>query len=383
MLEALPAPPDPPMHPSTPTPICWSSRLVNKDPTRPSVLEQAINESKESAARIKLAKEDRKRALQELQENGPPLNEGVNLEDLRTAFESLSLNSPNADANLLHTILNAAANDLDTAFNDDPSWAECMDSTEQAEWIEAARDELQSLKDMEVFKLIPQSALKKDQKVRKGKLVCHNKCDELGKIFRCKVWYVFKGFEQIFGKDYNKATSPTARMESWRVLLHLAASWGWDAQQIDIKTAFLYGLLPDDEVQYMEQPARFEEPGKEDWVMMLQRGLYGMKQAGQIWNQTMHRQMLQWGFLRLSAESCIYYCKSPTGTIIAAVHVDDFLSIASKQAENEAFKQQMQQVWKISDLDTVRHLVGITVEWDQPNKTVMLSQTSLINKIVG
>lgn len=55
-------------------------------------------------------------------------------------------------------------------------------------------------------------------------------------------------------------------MESWHILLHIAATEGWDATQIDVKTAFLYGILPDDEVQYMEQPEGFEEPGKEDHV---------------------------------------------------------------------------------------------------------------------
>ena len=70
-------------------------------------------------------------------------------------------------------------------------------------------------------------------------------------------------------------TSPTARMESWRVLLHLAASLGWDAQQVDIKTAFPYRLPPDNEVQYMEQPVGFEEVGKEMWVWKLQQSLYG------------------------------------------------------------------------------------------------------------
>jgi hypothetical protein len=55
-----------------------------------------------------------------------------------------------------------------------------------------------------------------------------------------------------------------------------------------VKTAFLYGLLPDDEVQYMQQPTSFEEPGMEDWVWQLQCGLYGMKQSGRIWNQTLN-----------------------------------------------------------------------------------------------
>jgi hypothetical protein len=71
-------------------------------------------------------------------------------------------------------------------------------------------------------------------------------------------------------------------METWQILLHIAAILNWDAQQIDIKTAFLYGLLPDDEVQYMEQPMGFEESGKETWVWKLQRGLYRMKQARRI-----------------------------------------------------------------------------------------------------
>jgi hypothetical protein len=73
-------------------------------------------------------------------------------------------------------------------------------------------------------------------------------------------------------------------MESWKILLHIAASLGWDAQHIDVKTAFLYSLLPDDEVQYMQQPTGFEEPGKEDWVWQLQCSLYSMKQSSHIWN---------------------------------------------------------------------------------------------------
>ena len=61
-------------------------------------------------------------------------------------------------------------------------------------------------------------------------------------------------------------------MESWHILLHIEAVMDWDAQQIDIKTAFLYGLLPDNKVQYMDQPSGFEELGANDHVWMLQRG---------------------------------------------------------------------------------------------------------------
>ena len=53
-------------------------------------------------------------------------------------------------------------------------------------------------------------------------------------------------------------------MESVRLLLNIAAAKDWDIQQIDVKTAFLYGFLPADKAQYLEQPEAFAEPGKED-----------------------------------------------------------------------------------------------------------------------
>ena len=143
-------------------------------------------------------------------------------------------------------------------------------------------------------------------------MLLSNKTDENRNITRRKARFVFKGYEQRWGVDFTSTTSLTACMESWRILLHIAATLGWDSQQIDIKTAFLYGLLPDDEVQYMEQLRGFEEAGKETWVWKLQRGLYRMKQSGRIWNKTMNEAMISWGFTRLTCESCIYYRKTDT-----------------------------------------------------------------------
>ena len=269
-------------------------------------------------------------------------------------------------------------------FEDEPrTWQEAKTSTDAKHWEEGYRNELKSLKNMGVYKLIPRSSVLQGHKVRKGMPVFRIKHDENGKAIRWKVHLVFKGFEQIYGKDYTKTTSPTARMESWQILLHLAATLDWDAQQIDIKTAFLYGLLPEEEYQYMEQPLEFEEPRKEVWVWVIQRGLYGMKQSGCIWNITMNKKMLSWGFTHLSCESCIYYRKSNTGTMICAVHVDNFLSITSNKNKNESFKNQMCDTWTISDLGNIRFVVGIAINWDRPNRTVMLSQSALIDKIVA
>ena len=133
-------------------------------------------------------------------------------------------------------------------FDNEPrTWKEAKASANAKHWEEGYHNELKSLKDMGVYKLIPRTDIPQGHKVRKGMPVFRIKHNETGKVIRWKVHLVFKGFKQIYGKDYTKTTSPTACMESWRILLHLAASLNWDAQQIDIKTTFLYGLLPEDE----------------------------------------------------------------------------------------------------------------------------------------
>jgi hypothetical protein len=151
-------------------------------------------------------------------------------------------------------------------------------------------------------------------------------------------------------------------MEPWHILLHLAATLEWNTKQTNVKTAFLYSLLSDDEIQWMEQPEGMEEEGFEDYVWMLQRGLYGMKQARCLWNKTMDAAMVEWGFICLSSKSCIYYCCTKSGIIIAIVHVDDFLSIADSEEENVWFKKQMVTHWIISSLGEPKFRIRITIK---------------------
>ena len=234
---------------------------------------------------------------------------------------------------------------------------------------------------MGVYNLVPRDTVPKGRTIMKGRPVYRKKRDELGEVVWHKARWVCKGYSAVFGQDYNKTTSPTARLESLRTILHIGAAMDWDIQQMDIKTAYLYGLL--EEECWMEQPEGFEEPGKEDWVWALVKGLYGMKQAGRTWNQTMHAAMLEWGFTHLTVEHCIYHRNDERGTIIVAIHVDDFCSAASSKPLNEDFKKQLQTKWEISDLGAISWIVGIRTTRDRPNRTITLSQTALIDRIVN
>jgi hypothetical protein len=96
------------------------------------------------------------------------------------------------------------------------------------------------------------------------------KHDQHGKPVHFKVGYVCQGYSAVWGQDYTKTSAPTAHLKSFQMLTHIGAALDWEIDQLDIKTAFLHGLLESDKVCYMQQPEGFVVPGKEDWVWELQ-----------------------------------------------------------------------------------------------------------------
>jgi len=265
---------------------------------------------------------------------------------------------------------------------DEPSWAQALASPECKYWIAGGRDELKSLEDLRVFILVPCSEIPCGQRPLKGKLVCKRKRDDVGNVVCYKVQYVAKGYAQHYGIDYDKTTAPTVCLKSFQVLLHIAALLGWDVQHFDIKTAFLHGILPENETMFMEQLPGFEVPGKEDWVMKLMKSIYGMKQVSRVWNRTFDRAVRGWGFKWLSSEWCIYWRQTPTGTVIFTVHVDNIISIAPKPSMNEAFKSQLKGKWDITDLGPAKFTLGIAIFRNPSANTISISQTALIDRVV-
>ena len=121
---------------------------------------------------------------------------------------------------------------------------------------------------------------------------------------RCKAILVAKGFSQVEGINYTEVFTLVVKHVSIRIMFSLVANYDFDLEQLDVKTAFLYGTL--DEEIFMAQPEGFVEKGKEDQVCLLLKSLYKLKQSPGQWNRIFDSFMKQKGFDRSAYDPCLY-----------------------------------------------------------------------------
>ncbi len=133
--------------------------------------------------------------------------------------------------------------------------------------------------------------------------VC-TKHDALGNIIRYKARSVTKSYSQVAGVDFEETFTPVAKFITIRIILAIAAAMDWDIHQMDVKTAFLNGVL--EVVIYMDQPEGFVQKGKEHLVCKLIKALYGLKQSPRAWYQRIDSFFINEGFCRSHADHSLY-----------------------------------------------------------------------------
>jgi hypothetical protein len=92
-----------------------------------------------------------------------------------------------------------------------------------------------------------------------------------------KARLVAPGYSQVEGLDFGETFAYVAHLEAIRILLAFSASKGFNLYQMDVKNAFLNGVIHEE--IYVRLPLGFESPKYPDRVYRLLKALYGIKQA--------------------------------------------------------------------------------------------------------
>ncbi|KAG8498844.1 hypothetical protein CXB51_005680 [Gossypium anomalum] len=182
-----------------------------------------------------------------------------------------------AEADLVAYALNVAE-DIDA--NQEPSnYSEAISCEDSEKWMFAMQEEMESLHKNKTWDLVK---LPKGKKTVRCKWVFKKKEGTPGvEEPKYKARLVAKGYSQVPGVDFTDVFSPVVKHSLIRALLGIVAMHDLELEQLDVKTTFLHGELEED--IYMQQPEGFTVSEKEDYVCLLKKSLYGLKQSPRQW----------------------------------------------------------------------------------------------------
>ncbi|CAI7904690.1 unnamed protein product, partial [Closterium sp. NIES-53] len=204
-------------------------------------------------------------------------------------------------------------------LGDDPrTHTEALASPDAPLWKQAMEKELASIKENDVFELVdpPKGAY----------------------LVGCK-WVLKKKLGADGSVERYKATT-------LRVLLALAASLDLEVEQLDVCTAFLYGLL-------MEKQSR--------------RG----------WYKRIDDFLLQHDFTRSECDSALYVLKEGEKQLVLLLYVDDLLLFSDSKDLIREVKQRLEAEFAMRDLGPVTYYLGMHVDRDRANGTIHLHQEKI------
>ncbi|CAL8993818.1 unnamed protein product, partial [Prunus brigantina] len=231
------------------------------------------------------------------------------------------------------------------------------EASKDTAWKKAMEIEMEMIEKNETWELVDRPSAKP---VIGVKWVYKTKLNLDGSIQKHKARLVVKGYAQKPGIDFNETFAPVARLDTIRTLIALAAQNGWKLYQLDVKSAFLNGVLKEE--VYVDQPDGFVTTNYEDKVYKLKKALYGLKQAPRAWYEEINAYLVDCGYVRSTSEATLY-CKTKegSGTLIVSIYVDDIVYTGSSEELIAEFKTEMMRRYEMTDLGLLYHFLGMAV----------------------
>ncbi|CAB0019909.1 unnamed protein product [Nesidiocoris tenuis] len=269
----------------------------------------------------------------------------------------------------------------------------------KSEWNDAIKKEIKSHLKNETWRIVDKEP---GTNIVGQRMVLKDKLNPDGTLERKKARLVAKGYSQKPGIDYSETFAPVAKLSSIRLILGIAVEKNMKIRQFDVSTAFLNGNL--EEKIYMEQPKLLKKylteiiceeeenseifkkaskmledlrlPGEK--VCLLQRAVYGLKQAGRQWFRKLDGRLKEMTLTPSEADPCVYTSKNKD--VIVAVYVDDIIVASIDLKKIEEFKQKLQESFEIRDIGILNYCLGI--EFLHEDGKIKMSQEKYIKELL-
>ncbi|CAI7914796.1 unnamed protein product [Closterium sp. NIES-54] len=193
--------------------------------------------------------------------------------------------------------------------------------------------------------------------------------------------YVARGFSQRQGVDYFQTFSPTPKMTTLRVLLHVAAQRDYEIHSPDFSTSFLQGSLHEE--IWLRRPPGFTGSFPPGTQWSLRRPVYGLRQAPREWHDTLRTTLAALGFAPSTADPSLFL---RTDTLLPPfyilVYVDALVFATDVTAGLAHVKYELQKRHTCTDLGELRSYLGLQITRDRARRTITLTQSHMVQQVL-
>ncbi|CAI7847436.1 unnamed protein product [Closterium sp. NIES-54] len=196
-----------------------------------------------------------------------------------------------------------------------------------------------------------------------------------------KARYVGRGFSQRLGVDLFQTFSPTPKMTTLRVLLHVAAQHDYELHLLDFSTAFLQGSLHEE--IWLCRPPGFTGsfPAGTQWSLW--RPVYGLRQAPREWHNTLRTTLAALGFAPSTADPSLFLRTDTTlPPFYVLVYVDDLVFATADTEALALVKSELQKRHTCIDLGELTSYLGLRITRDRAQRNITLTQSHMVQQVL-
>ncbi|GKB02793.1 retrovirus-related pol polyprotein from transposon TNT 1-94, partial [Tanacetum coccineum] len=156
--------------------------------------------------------------------------------------------------------------------------------------------------------------------------------EEFNEFERLEVWELEEGI------DFEESFALVARLEAICILIAFSAHMNMIVYQMDVKTAFLNGILR--EVVYVSQSDGFVDPDNLNHVYKLKKDLYGLKQAPRAWYDLLSAFLISQKFTKSTVDPTLFVRREGKDILLVQIYVDDIIFSSTKVDLCETFSKK-------------------------------------------
>jgi hypothetical protein len=113
---------------------------------------------------------------------------------------------------------------------------------------------------------------------------------------------------------------------------------------------------------YICQPPGYEDKALPNYICMLDKELYGLKQALRAWYARLSAKLLQLAFKISKSDNSLFYFQSDDVTIFMLVYIDDIIVTSSEPHVVATLLKRLSDDFALKDLRDLHYFLGIEVK---------------------